>query len=374
MLQRHSCQSFAAWLAKKFAYFETFFSTLRQIFLNMVAMNLRAGFIFTLHIGLAAVMAGLPGISRAAGGNENHTTGNFEELVIVSTPISDSHGNIVGVTIPLRRAGRLFLLDGTIDQVSGNFILDTGASGLVLNKTYFRNAISVDDEEGGGVTGTTGQVTRINVRSLKVSDLVFQNVSADMTPLGHLENRRGVKILGLFGMSMMKNLEMVIDLRNNSLQLYKLDKNGTPVDGNFPKVKFDIMNKVEEYRNIMFVKATVGGKILDFCLDTGAESNVISTDAPKKALNTVTITRRSSLNGVGSRQGEVLYGTLNDFLLGNNQISAMETILCSLADMSRQYACPIDGMLGYDFFSRGKIYINLVKKEMGICLKAEGKL
>ena len=69
----------------------------------------------------------------------------------------------------------------------------------------------------------------------------------------------------------------------------------------------------------------------------------------------------------------MLYGTLNVFMIGNMQISSMETILCSLADMSRQYAYPIDGMLGYDFFSKGKIYINLVKKEMGVCLKPEGK-
>jgi predicted aspartyl protease len=182
-----------------------------------------------------------------------------------------------------------------------------------------------------------------------------------------------VKILGLFGMSILKNLELVIDLRNNELQLLKLDKNGNRLEVNFPKVKFDLVQKVEEYRNIMFVKATVGGKILDFCLDTGAESNVISIDAPKKVLNSITITRRSSLNGVGTTEGEVLYGTLNDFVLGARQIGSMETILCSLTAMSRKYAYPIDGMLGYDFFAKGKIYINLVKKEMGVCLKQEEK-
>ncbi len=36
--------------------------------------------------------------------------------------------------------------------------------------------------------------------------------------------------------------------------------------------------------------------------------------------------------------------------------------------MSQKYEYPIDGMLGYDFFAKGRICINLVKKEMGICL------
>jgi len=297
----------------------------------------------------------------------------LESVTISGSSISDQQGNFVGVTIPLRRVGRLFLLEGTINNISGNFILDTGASGLVLNKTYFRNSIPVDDEEGGGVTGATNSVARINVKRLLVSDLLYSNIPADVTSLGHLENRRGVKILGLFGMSLLKNVEIVIDVRNNELQIYSLDKRGNRVSSASPADKFDIIQKVEEFHHVIFVKASIGGKILDFCLDTGAESNVLSTDAPKNALSKVTITRRSNLQGVGEDRGEVLFGTLNEFLMGNHQILNMETIICSLAAMAQKYEYPIDGMLGYDFFVKGKVHINLVKKEMSICLKEEDK-
>lgn len=305
----------------------------------------------------------------------HHENGKItlEHLSIAGNAICDFRGNSVGVTIPLKRAGRLFLLEGTINNIVGNFILDTGASGLVLNTTYFRNAIIVDDEEGGGVTGSTATVARTNIKQLSVSDLIYTNVSADVTPLGHLENRRGVKILGLFGMSLLKNLEMVIDLRNNELQVYKLDKYGNRAGTSSPAEKFDIVQKIKEVQNVMFVKATIGGKMLDFCLDTGAESNVISINSSKQVMNTVTITRRSGLSGVGENRGEVLYGTLNEFHMGTMRLVPMETIVCSLTAMSRKYGCPIDGMLGYDFFAKGKIYINLVKKEMGICLRKEDR-
>jgi len=209
------------------------------------------------------------------------------------------------------------------------------------------------------------------VKHLVVSELNFADISADVTPLGHLENRRGVKILGLFGMSLLKNLEFVLDIRNNELQIFKLDKNGNRLKPASPVVKYDIIQKIAEFRNVMFVKAVIGGKVLDFCLDTGAESNVLSIDANKKVLGTVTITRRSSLSGVGENRGEVLYGTLNEFSMGNRQMIPMETIVCSLTAMSQKYGYPIDGMLGFDFFAKGKIYINLVRQEMGICLKPE---
>jgi predicted aspartyl protease len=335
-------------------------------------MNIRSCFRFSLLMMLAFVF-GFPMAGFVATDKKNPPAFEIEQFAISGVPVCDFLGNVIGVTIPLKRAGRLFLLEATVDKVTGNFILDTGASGLVLNKTYFRNAICVDDEEAGGVTGAISQICRTTVKHMQVAEVVYRNMSADVIPLGHLENRRGVKILGLFGMSLLKNLEFVVDFRNNELQLFKLDKYGNRLGTNLPKVKYDLVQKIEEYRNVLFVKATVGGKILDFCLDTGAESNVLSIDAPKKALNTVTITSRSSLNGAGAAEGEVLYGTLNDFVIGSKQINPMGTILCNLTAMSRKYAYPIDGMLGYDFFAKGKICINLVKNEMGVCLKEEGK-
>jgi hypothetical protein len=329
-----------------------------------------------LHVFFFAAIILLPCVISLAGNREG-TSGKVplvvEGISFSASSINDRQGNFIGVTIPLKQAGRLLLLEGTIDNVTGNFILDTGASGLVLNKTYFRNFMTFDDEEGGGVTGSTEAVSRTRVKRLAISELIFTNISADVIPLGHIENRRGVKILGLFGMSLFKNLEMVIDIRRNELQIFRLDKYGTRLGSATPAVKYDIIQKIEEIQHVMFVKAVIGGKILDFCLDTGAESNVISIDCGKKVLGTVTITRRSNLNGVGEGREEVLYGTLNEFMLSNRQMAPMETILCSLVSMSQKYGFPIDGMLGYDFFMKGKIYLNLVKKEMGICLKTEDR-
>ncbi|HPS63433.1 MAG TPA: pepsin/retropepsin-like aspartic protease family protein [Bacteroidales bacterium] len=297
----------------------------------------------------------------------------FAKMTLRALPIVAATGKFIGVTLPLKRVGRLFLLEGTIDNVVGNFILDTGASGLVLNQTYFRNAIPVADEEGGGVTGSTSGVSRLHVRSLAISDLEFKSIAADVIPLGHLENRRGVKILGLFGMSQLKDLEMVIDLAGNELQLYTLDRDGNRPHSEPAPIRYDVTQRIEVYRNVMFVKASIGGKLLDFCLDTGAESNVLNINAGKKVMGAVSITRRSGLSGSGQGRGEVLFGTLNEFVIGNRPLAPMETILCDLSDMARKYSFPIDGMLGYDFFMKGKVYINPVKKELGICLGKEVK-
>ena len=87
---------------------------------------------------------GFSAFSLDRNGSLTKVPGFVAGISISGSPISDHQGNFVGVTIPLKRAGRLFLLDGILDNVSGNFIFDTGDSGLVLNKTYFRSSMIFD--------------------------------------------------------------------------------------------------------------------------------------------------------------------------------------------------------------------------------------
>lgn len=277
------------------------------------------------------------------------------------------------ITIPLKRAGRLLLMEARIDNETGNFIFDTGSSKLVLNSTYFRKYVSMETGDRGGITGAVASVRQTKVSRIQVSGLAYNNVLADLADLGHIENRRGAKILGLLGFSLVKNMEIVIDIGHNELHLYRLDKSGNRISGSARDFKTDISQKVQMYQDVLFVTSKISGKILSFCLDTGAESNVISSGSPKKVMSTVSIIRRSGLVGSGKPLAEALYGIMNDFVIGGYQIPHMQTIIANLDIMSAAFGFPIDGMLGYDFFEKGQICINLVRMEMKICLNKSQK-
>jgi predicted aspartyl protease len=282
-----------------------------------------------------------------------------------NNPGSDPLGTLESVTIPLKRVGKLFLIEARIDNETGNFVFDTGSSRLVLNKTYFRKYISDETDVAGGITGATSPVARIRVKKLQIGGLSYDNMPADVTNLGHIENRRGVKILGLFGFSMLKNLEVVIDVNHNELRLYRVDKSGIRISS-ARTTKFDLVQKVVSHHDVLFVQAKVGGRILDFCLDTGAESNVLNSLSSKRILGSVSIQRRSGLVGAGCSSSDVLYGVMNDFVMGERTISNMQTIITNMECMSESYGMPIDGMLGYDFFSQGEISVNMIRKEIGV--------
>ncbi len=78
--------------------------------------------------------------------------------------------------IPFSRAGNLILIKAKADTTEGNFILDTGAPGLVLNITYFKNHESINkDAESGGITGKT-QTLQTSVNKFSLGPVTYFRV------------------------------------------------------------------------------------------------------------------------------------------------------------------------------------------------------
>jgi hypothetical protein len=100
----------------------------------------------------------------------------------------------------------------------------------------------------------------------------------------------------------------------------------------------------------------------------------LNSYASKDVLKTVTITSRTKLHGVGSVTNEVLYGTMNDFNIGNQSLPGMETVISNLTPLSDAYGLQIDGMLGYGFLTKGIFCINFAKKQIGFSFTKPGIL
>lgn len=270
------------------------------------------------------------------------------------------------LTIPLRRAGNIFLIEAVVDGENGYLVFDTGASRLVLNRTYFRDHVVMNTQLSAGITGDVNEAERISVENIKISGLKFENLIADVANLGHIENRRGVKILGLIGFAMMRDFEVVFDPQQSQLQLFRVNKKGERTEISPSGFNPDYTCKFTEKNNILFLSIKIDGRSMTFCLDTGAETNVLDVDVPRSVLSTVTITRRSTLNGAGTATSDVLFGKMNGFRFGGKNIDNMETVITNLGALSEAYDTKIDGMLGYSFLSKGVICINFVKKEFSI--------
>ena len=272
--------------------------------------------------------------------------------------------------IPFSRAGNLILIRAKADTTEGNFILDTGAPGLVLNITYFRNYPVTTDtqEEQSGITGTVLAVKKTEVGKL-VFDCVSSNaITADLVNLGHIENVRGVKIFGLIGLSVLRQFEMIIDYENSLLYLYRIPKKNASSFKSSLLKDASAYNTVpiEIWNNKIVTRTTMAGKKLRLIIDTGAESNMLDSRLPNKIFENVEILRRIKLTGAGDKKVEALYGNLNNLTIGNQNTGSLPVIITNLEKTCLADNSCIDGILGFDFLSLHKIGFNFVNNKMFI--------
>ncbi|MFI5172840.1 MAG: hypothetical protein ACHQFW_10640, partial [Chitinophagales bacterium] len=291
----------------------------------------------------------------------------IETSIFCIPALSDQppQGNFEKLVIPLKRVNNLFLIEARIDTVKGNFIFDTGAPKLVLNKTYFRSGKLLAGTSSYGISGGGEQVLHQNIDSLIIDDLFFTGVDADVVNLGHIENAKGVKILGLLGANLFTGMEMEIDIEHGTLTVYKINMEGNRLyaDDTTSAVA-DINMEIEVDNNIIFLEASVAEKKLRFCLDTGAEINVLSNTVNNKVLNHFSLTNRTSLGGSGSQSVNVLNGKLDMLIIETDTLREMPFVLTGLSHLQMVYNTNIDGILGYQFLAKGRVVINVEKRNL----------
>lgn len=268
--------------------------------------------------------------------------------------------------IPLKRAGRLLLVEATVDSIRGNFIFDTGAPGLVLNASYFPDSRAVPGMVASGITGSAGPVRAKHVGHLALRDLSYHDIQAEVVDLSHLENARGVQILGLLGVDLFTSFEIEIDLRSSVLRLVRCNKRGNPLVHS--ERSWDLTSRIQLIDKTIYLNCSMADRNMVFGFDTGAEVNALNSRSNKKVLEQVEITGRSVLRGTGSSTVEILYGTMQEFTFCDENFAGMQTIITSMSHMNAGYGASIDGMLGVEFLNRGIVRLNLIKGEMSMLM------
>jgi hypothetical protein len=272
--------------------------------------------------------------------------------------------NAKTVTIPIKRAGNLIIIEAQVDSISGNFVLDTGAPYLVLNATYFRDMPHLGDRESNGVNGTATGTFKTQVRNFGIGfDLHFNKLTADVVDLSAIENSKKIKILGLLGTQIFRKIAITIDLFHNVMYLHKLDSKGNLADQERPFAQPDMRTPFKNMNDVLFIQGIVNDKKLWFAFDTGAESNLLHTSAPDKILSSMSIVNKSKMVGVGGLRYDIVYAKFDKLTVGNYPFINNRILITNLENLGKAYGQSVDAVLGYDFFSRGIFTINFVKNE-----------
>ena len=111
-----------------------------------------------------------------------------------TTGVESPSSKIDTIRIPLKKAGNLIIIEAQIDSLIGNFIVDLGAPYLVLNSIYFRDYYIDNDYSSGTLNSENTYVKRTTIDHLSIQGLTYSSISADLTDLGAIENKRDIKM------------------------------------------------------------------------------------------------------------------------------------------------------------------------------------
>src|SRR5688500_9920445 len=249
----------------------------------------------------------------------------FSMLCNISFPQSAS-ANVNTIYIPFTLVGRLMIVQATVNNLTGNFIVDTGSERLLLNKDYIVATTPGKMITAVGSTGLVGAVEH-RVDSLRLDRLSIYNLLGHLVDLDHIEIKKNTKITGILGYNVFKDYELFIDFLNSRIVMSRLDKNGLRLDRTAAWEKpYDSLS-FELKKHFIVLRPVVNNVQLEMILDSGAELNLIDRRVNRKVLDRFEIIKRVNLIGVGKKQVEVMAGTLKGVKCGNQNTDSMNTLL-----------------------------------------------
>lgn len=312
-----------------------------------------------LSLFLALILLPLQADALSAGPIFN----GYNQRLLMQRPLP--RGDFNKLVVPVRRVGNLIIVEAIIDGLRGNFILDTGAPYLILNATYFRDYTEVENYAATDINGAQQSQKVTRVEKLKINELYYENLEADVSDLSAIENKRGIKILGLLGVNLFMRTELEIDLKAQQLLIYKVDRKGNYLQRDLKPRLADYTLSFELHNNAIVAKGAINGQDLNFCFDSGAEAVLLDNNLPEAVYEVLSIRSRRALIGAGGGETEVLYGSLLGLYFGA-PLKVCQVVVSDLELIGKAYGYPVAGFVGYDLLRQGVVRLNFKKKEMQI--------
>lgn len=281
------------------------------------------------------------------------------EIALVATNIKPSLQSSVKNTaftqLNIQVVDDLLLLEGNVDGQSGYFILDTGSPMLVLHGKPDKKS----KETINTVTGFT-EGSMMMVKKLQVGNMEFQQLSAIKLPLHQFCDRFDKPFLGLLGMGVFDGYELFFDVSNKQILLFADGKNNrlhqyaTPVAS--------ISFTMEMHLAVIPVKAQ--GKEMFLALDSGAGSNILCTSKTGSLQNISIPLGEIELRGVNGSIEITNQAAIHSLQIQNTDLEVMKFVFADMAQVNKTTSKPLDGLLGYPFFSGRKLSLNYREKAL----------
>jgi len=259
-------------------------------------------------------------------------------------------------TVPFSIIEGMILVEASMNQQKGNYIIDTGAPTLVINEKPTSNKVSA----GRGISESlvTAEVT---VKDFNWSGIHKTNINAFKVDISHLEKVSGKVIQGIIGQDILKEVELLVDYQTQTLQLIPIQYAKRKSQQPLAIIPFTMQ------AHLPVIKVKIGKKKLSLALDTASESNILNTKILKKLDNNqLSNNQEGEIHGLDQKIKKVQVATVKKTSVKDLALDNMPYLFTDLSHLKSESNIYIDGLLGYPFFKQRKMSINYNEQKIYI--------
>jgi hypothetical protein len=291
---------------------------------------------------------------------DNHN--KIIELNIIKDPKVSDNTNVMPdkVTLPITRSDGSMFFDGIIDGISGQFMVDNGAFGLIVNQiegagnqtdvTNYASRLSLS-----GVNGRMEDAKAAQVKEISIAGIRLRNLRLMALPLEETVGETEEPLLGLLGYDFLRHYNVTFDWKTNQILLER------PASGQLSSTGHDrYQMSFEMERHLPVITCIINGETLRLALDCGASHNVIYKSLSPVWRSMMENIHKENLSGADGRVIEVETGSLKGVNIAGLDFKPMPTAFSDklLYSPTANNALKVDGILGMPFFSAYRLKID----------------
>ena len=253
-------------------------------------------------------------------------------------------------SIPFELINGIIIIEAEIDGKLGNYIVDSGSNGILLN------AESIESNINYQTLTTTMEGSETVIRSFKVGEFEVRELSAFSTDLSNLESYLEKRINGILGCSIFTPHSLVFDFENANM-IISSDELKVEDFKHYSSLSFKIIE------DLPIVNLEIEGKKYAFILDSGASSHFIDSKIIDQNNKNITRTGQEKSIVTASGIGQVS----SEYRFSNCIVGGEETELFAyekdFSSISEVLGKEVSGLLSLSKLSHGKVYFDLKKNK-----------
>ncbi|HMQ49246.1 MAG TPA: hypothetical protein PKA00_17625 [Saprospiraceae bacterium] len=259
---------------------------------------------------------------------------------------------------------KLILVEANVNDLTGYFLFDTGASELILNDYYFPPQHGIKSEDPYFDTNGLGWNYGFSfVKQFCWNNIKREKYHTPCVPMESIEAALDVTLLGIIGQEVFKNATLWMDYEHRKMII---GKNYESFQSFFEKPPH-LQHQFEMEGHLPVLSVDIAPlEDLRLGLDSGAMMDLLSDRLERKLRHDAVAKRHFSLLGGSDQYHRSFY-----FIMRELETQEMFTLrfgkvgFCNLDGM-RSYDIQIDGFLGVNFFRLGQVLIDYQTQQIAI--------